>query len=314
MLLGERRIDLGNWKAQLESAAHAIDFERLERHVNADHLPHAAIIDCTASDAVAGHYRGWLRAGIHVVTPNKKAFSGPQKYYEEIKESASVGSAHYFYETTVGAALPIIRTMRDLIDTGDRIHSVQGILSGTLAYLFNVFDGSVPFSQIVSAARESGFTEPDPRDDLSGMDVARKLTILAREMGQTIEIGEFPVENLVPEALREVDLDEFLRRVPEYDGDMEARYRAARKRGRTLRYIARLDAQGAASVGLEDIDAGSPFSNINLTDNIVQFVTDRYAANPLMVQGPGAGPEVTAGGVFADLLRLAAYLGDGISI
>lgn len=314
MLLGDRRIDLANWKSDLRTAALEIDFDRLEHHVNADHLPHAAIIDCTASDQVANRYCGWLRAGIHVVTPNKKAFSGAQGYYEEIKESASVGSSHYFYETTVGAALPIIRTMRDLIDTGDRIHSVQGILSGTLAYLFNVFDGSAPFSRIVSAARENGFTEPDPRDDLSGMDVARKLTILAREMGQTIEIGEFPVENLVPEALREVSLDDFLRRIPEYDGEMEARYRAAKANGRTLRYIARLAASGAASVGLEEIDAGSPFSNINLTDNIVQFVTDRYAANPLVVQGPGAGPEVTAGGVFADLLRLAAYLGDGISI
>lgn len=314
MLLGDRHIDLAHWNSELQASAVDLDFHRLERHVNADHLPHAAIIDCTASNDIARRYCGWLRQGIHVVTPNKKAFSGDQKYYEEIKESAGIGSSHCFYETTVGAALPIIRTMRDLIDTGDRMHSIQGILSGTLAYLFNVFDGSVPFSRIVSAARENGFTEPDPRDDLSGMDVARKLTILAREMGRAIEIGDFPVQNLVPEALRDLSLEEFLQRLPEYDEQMEARYRSARGNGKTLRYVARLSVDGAASVGLEEIDAASAFSNINLTDNIVQFVTDRYAANPLMVQGPGAGPEVTAGGVFGDLLRLAAFLGDGISI
>jgi aspartokinase/homoserine dehydrogenase 1 len=204
--------------------------------------------------------------------------------------------------------------MRDLIDTGDRIHSVQGILSGTLAYLFNVYDGSRRFSDIVLAARESGYTEPDPRDDLSGMDVARKLTILARELGATVGIGDFPVQNLVPEPLRDVSLEEFLARLPEHDEDMHALFHDAKAQNRILRYIAKLTADGAASVGLEMVEASSPFGNINLTDNLVQFVTDRYSANPLVVQGPGAGPEVTASGVFSDLLRLAAFLGDGITV
>ena len=137
--------------------------------------------------------------------------------------------AHYFYETTVGAALPIIRTLRDLVDTGDQIHSVQGILSGTLAYLFNVFDGSTPFSEIVREARFNGYTEPDPRDDLSGMDVARKLTILAREIGQQVELGDFPIESLVPEALKDVSTDEFLDRLHEFDDDIAARLNAATK-------------------------------------------------------------------------------------
>ena len=246
-----------------------------------------------------------------MITPNKKAFSGSYGAYQTLQASADTGSSHYFYETTVGAALPIISTLCDLIYTGDEVRSINGIFSGTLAYLFNVYDGTKPFSAIVREAKESGYTEPDPRDDLSGMDVARKLTILARELGQGLEIGEFPVRSLVPEALEECSVDEFLDRLPDYDEEMESLYRKAADDDKQLRYVATLDAAGNASVGLEAVDASHPFSNINLSDNIVQFETDRYSANPLVVQGPGAGPEVTAGGVFSDLLRLANYLSTG---
>jgi aspartokinase/homoserine dehydrogenase 1 len=311
MLLGDRRIDLADWPSAFDSEAVDLDLEAFEAHVNPDHLPHAIIIDCTASEFIASRYTDWLSRGIHVITPNKKAFSGPFENYRALQAAADKGSAHYFYETTVGAALPIITTLCDLIHTGDEVHSVQGIFSGTLAYLFNVYDGSRPFSDIVREARENGFTEPDPRDDLSGMDVARKLTILARELGESIEIGDFPVQNLVPEALRDCSIDEFLARLPEYDDDVEAMFRDAANQGRRLRYVARFEAGGDASVGLEAVDADHPFCNINLTDNIVQFKSDRYSANPLVVQGPGAGPEVTAAGVFADLLRLANYLSTG---
>ena len=311
MLLGERRIDLDTWESQYDSSAIEIDFDKFEQHVNADHLPHAVIIDCTASDEIANRYSAWLERGIHVITPNKKAFSGPYGYYEELQERAQQGSAHYLYETTVGAALPIISTLKDLAATGDDIRSVEGIFSGTLAYLFNVYDGSTPFSTIVREAQESGYTEPDPRDDLSGMDVARKLTILARELGQSIEIGDFPVQNLIPEALRDGSIDEFFARLADYDDEMKSCYEKAQAEGRKLRYIARLKADGTAAVGLEAVEAGHAFSNINLTDNIVQFETERYSANPLVVQGPGAGPEVTAGGVFGDLLRLASFLSTG---
>ena len=311
MLLGERRIALRNWASDFEKRAVELDFDAFEQHVNPDHLPHAVIIDCTASEDIAQRYAGWLERGIHVITPNKKAFSGARQYYRELKEHARHGSAHYLYETTVGAALPIISTLRDLVDTGDEIRNVEGIFSGTLAYLFNVYDGKTPFSQIVRDAKASGYTEPDPRDDLSGMDVARKLTILARELGQDIEIGDFPVQNLIPEALRDGSTAEFLDALAGYDEQMKALYEDAAAAGRRLRYVARLAADGTASVGLESVEPTHPFSNINLTDNIVQFQTARYSDNPLVVQGPGAGPEVTAGGVFGDLLRLSSYLSTG---
>lgn len=311
MLLGDRRIDLSSWPEGFDADAEALDWERFEAHVNPDHLPHAVIIDCTASADVAARYGGWLRRGIHVITPNKKALSDSYTYYKALMSDSREGSAHYLYETTVGAALPVITTLRDLVDTGDTVHSIEGIFSGTLAYLFNVYDGSVPFSEIVRTAKGSGYTEPDPREDLSGMDVARKLTILARENNMPLEIGKFPVENLVPEHLRNVGVDEFLDRLNEIDDDFARRFGAARGANRELRYVARLSADGEASVGLVEVDADHPFANINLTDNIVQFQTARYAANPLVIQGPGAGPEVTAGGVFGDLLRLAKYLSAG---
>jgi aspartokinase/homoserine dehydrogenase 1 len=311
MFLQERSFDLNRWRTEISDDGAELDFDAFERHVHAEHLPHAVIIDCSASSEVAARYAGWLERGINIVTPNKKAFSGDQGYYRSLRTASRKGNSHFFYETTVGAALPIINTMRDLLHTGDRIHSVSGIFSGTLAYLFNVYDGTTPFSQIVRKARESGYTEPDPRDDLSGMDVARKLTIVARELGQTIEIGQFPVENLVPEGLQATSTDEFMTRLAEHDEQMHAIFSGCQAEGKVLRYVARLEAGGTASVGLEKLDARHAFGNIALTDNIVQFVTDRYAENPLIIQGPGAGPAVTAGGVFADLLRLAAYIGNG---
>jgi aspartokinase/homoserine dehydrogenase 1 len=209
----------------------------------------------------------------------------------------------------VGAGLPVITTLRDLIDTGDEVLSVEGIFSGTLAYLFNRFDGAEPFSALVRSARALGYTEPDPRDDLSGRDVARKLVILARENGWKMGLDQVELESLVPPQLREVPVGEFLERLEELDAPMNERLEGAKAAGRVLRYVARLDAGGAARVGLTALPETHAFAHIRLTDNVVQFTTRRYRDNPLVVQGPGAGPEVTAAGVFADLLRVAAAMG-----
>jgi aspartokinase/homoserine dehydrogenase 1 len=268
------------------------------------------IVDCTASAAIARHYPEWLAAGIHVVTPNKQAGSADMAFYRSLAEARRAGGAHYLYEATVGAGLPIIQTVRDLRETGDRIETIEGVLSGTLSYLFNVWDGEQPFSALVRDAKAQGFTEPDPRDDLSGTDVARKLIILAREIGLDLELGDVELEGLVPESLRSATADEFMARVPEVDAVMRQRFEAARARGHVLRYVGRLDAQARrATVGLVELDRSHLFANISLTDNVVSFTTSRYNRNPLVVRGPGAGPAVTAGGVFGDLLRVSAYLG-----
>jgi aspartokinase/homoserine dehydrogenase 1 len=267
------------------------------------------MIDCTADAAVADRYAGWFAAGLHVVTPNKKANSAGLADFRRMQHARRAAGTHYLYEATVGAGLPVILTIRDLRETGDGIRMIEGIFSGTLAYLFNVFDGRVPFSQIVADARTRGFTEPDPRDDLSGMDVARKLVILGREMGLPLELANVEIENLVPPELRCCGVAEFLERLPAFDAGMRELQDAARREGKVLRYVGRLTAAGKATVSIERLDTSHALANIALTDNVVRFVTDRYCDNPLIVQGPGAGPAVTAGGVFSDLLRLSAYLG-----
>jgi len=309
MVLEERRIDLSRWREALEAEGEPVDPEALVRHVRAEHLPHAVLIDCTASDVVARLYPDWLRQGIHVVAPNKRAGTAPLDFWRELRRVGRETGVHYLYETTVGAGLPIIHTLRDLIQTGDAVLEIEGVLSGTLAYLFNALDGSRPFSEIVTEARARGFTEPDPRDDLSGMDVARKVVILAREMGLPLPLEEVRVQSLVPPELQEGSVADFMAALPAYDDALEARRRDAAARGEVLRFVGRVDAEGRASAELLAYPEDHAFARIRLTDNIVQFRTRRYHANPLVVQGPGAGPEVTAGGVFADLLRLSAYLG-----
>lgn len=301
------------------TAAHALaggqvlDLDHFAAHVRAEHLPHALIVDCSGSDAVATHYARWLAAGIHIVTPNKHAGSGDWARYQAIAAARRSG-AQFRYEATVGAGLPVIQTLRCLLDTGDELTGIEGVLSGTLAWLFNCFDGSQPFSALVREAHALGYTEPDPRDDLSGTDVARKLVILAREAGCALSLPDVEVESLVPDHLRHLPKEQFMQRLHEFDAPMQARLQQARSDGRSLRYMARLSGIGNggdrhARVGVVAPEPGHASLHGRLTDNLIQFRTRRYADNPLVVQGPGAGPEVTAGGVFGDILAIAQTLG-----
>ncbi len=309
MRLADFGLELPHWREELQQHAQPADLARFVEHVRVDYLPHTVLIDCSADAEVAGHYRDWLAAGIHIVTPNKKANSGTLAYYESLKAARRESGAHYLYEATVGAGLPVIQTLRDLRETGDEITRIEGIFSGTLAYLFNVYDGTQPFSGIVREAKQRGYTEPDPRDDLSGTDVARKLIILGREMGLPLEMSDVEISSLVPEDLVAGSSEEFLAGLSRHDAPMKRRFEEAHARGRVLRYVGAVSANGRATVGLVELEARHAFANIALTDNVVRYASARYCDNPLIVQGPGAGPAVTAGGVFADLLRLATFLG-----
>ena len=312
MMLSDAGIPLDEWRMMWRNASEPLDMERFTAHVHAPHLPHAVIADCSASATVANEYAGWLAAGIHVVTPNKQAGSGPLERVAMIRAARAATGARFRYEATVGAGLPIIQTLRDLVDTGDEVLAIEGVFSGTLAYLFNRFDGRTSFSELVLDARRAGYTEPDPRDDLSGLDVARKLVILAREMGREVALDEVQLESLVPEELVTDTREQFLARLPLLDAPMQLRLAAAKSKGLVLRYVARLEQGHKPRVGLMELPADHPFAHIRLTDNVVQFTTRRYFENPLVVQGPGAGPDVTAAGVFADLLRVAASLGAAV--
>ncbi len=309
MRLAETHLDpAAAINALVTGDADALDLDRFAAHIRAEHLPHALIVDCSGSNAVAARYPEWLAMGIHVVTPSKHAGSGDWARYCAIREAEKHGGL-FRYEASVGAGLPVIQTLRSLLDTGDTLTGIEGVLSGTLAWLFNRYDGSAPFSELVAEARALGYTEPDPRDDLSGTDVARKLVILAREAGGTLSLSDVEIESLVPASLRDVSRDEFLARMHELDAPMQARLDAARAQGRSLRYLAQLDANGGARVGLAMPEPGHASLSSRLTDNLIQFRTRRYAHNPLVVQGPGAGADVTAAGVFGDILAISRTLG-----
>ena len=304
MELAEREVSPAAFQGRLE-ACESADLERFAAHVRAEHMPQAVIIDCSASDAIADHYAGWLAQGIHIITPNKHAGSGDPARYAQLRALVAQGRAHWRYEATVAAGLPVIQTLRDLIDSGDTVLRIEGIFSGTLAWLFNRYRSGMSFAELVREARASGYTEPDPRDDLSGMDVARKLVILAREAGMNLALDQVEVESLVPAGMDACNVEEFLAGLDVLDAGMAERIESAEAANQCLRYTASLDANANARVGLVSLGLNHPFANLALTDNVVAFTTERYCENPLIVQGPGAGPEVTAAGIFSDLLRIA---------
>lgn len=283
------------------------DLDAFADHVRGNDGRHALLIDCSANDDVAAHYPRWLAAGLHVVTPNKLAGSGPLPRWQAIRAACASG-ARFRYEATVCAGLPVVQTLRDLLDTGDELLAVEGMFSGTLAWLCNRHDGRQPFSALVREAHALGYTEPDPRDDLSGVDVARKLVILAREAGWPLSLEDVAVESLVPRVLASLPREACMEQLHALDPLMSARLAEAQATGGVLRHVASLDRHGRARVKLVVLPAKHAFAHTRLTDNIVQFTTRRYCDNPLSVQGPGAGPEVTAAGVFADLLRIAESL------
>lgn len=312
MFLDNKKIDLENWKQLLEEKGEPADVAKFTQHLQSNHsIPNTVIVDCTASEDVAMQYYSWIRRGIHLITPNKKANSGPLDQYIRLKALQRRSYTHYFYEATVGAGLPIISTLRGLLETGDKIHIIEGIFSGTLSYIFNSLMGDKTFSQIVLEAKAAGYTEPDPRDDLSGMDVARKVIILAREAGLKLELENIPVLNLVPEPLREVcSTSEFLDRLRDYDTEISRQKAEAQKADEVLRYVGVVDVLAKAGrVELRRYPSGHAFAQLAGSDNIIAFTTQRYKKQPLIIRGPGAGAEVTAGGVFSDILRLASYLG-----
>lgn len=312
MIFGEP-IDLDSWNEQLNSdAAVESDLDAFTNFIQDDALPNAVICDCSASGYISEYYERWLQRGIHVVTPNKKANSGPLKYYNAMRVAQRRLNSHFFYEANVGAGLPIISSIRDLLRTGDEFLDIEGIFSGTLSFIFNEFDGTEPFSSVVQKAKNNGYTEPDPRDDLSGTDVARKVVILAREIGMNIELDDVPVRSLVPDALtgEDVSIEDFMKRLPDYDNELTAMANEAANAGELLRYVGVINAAtGKCMVELRKYSKAHPFGRLQGSDNIVSFRTKRYDAQPLVVQGPGAGADVTAAGVFADLLRLMGYLG-----
>ncbi len=309
MVLAHHGVDPAEWKEALNTQGEPGDLQAFINHIDSHEFPHPVIIDCTSSDAIAMNYLQWIQRGIHIITPNKKGGTAPMEYYRELMQSSRRRQKHFLYETTVGAGLPIIGTLKDLIQTGDKVERIEGIFSGTLSYLFWRFDGTIPFSQLVLEAKELGFTEPDPRDDLSGMDIVRKTVILAREAGAEVELQDVAVSSLVPEGLRELSLSEFLKRITEMDEPLQQLYKAAAERGMKLRYVGTYDREKGCSVALKEFSQSHPFSGTQGTDNIIAFSTARYNNQPLVIQGAGAGPEVTAGGIFADLLRLGSFLG-----
>ncbi len=310
MLTANPRIDLDTWAHHFEKDSVPADLEAFVNHIQADHLPHTVLIDCTSSEEIALKYKDWLARGIHIVTPNKKANSSSLAYYQALRRQSLERGSRYFYEATVGAGLPVITTLRDLIQTGDQVLQIEGVLSGTLSFLFNSFTGERPFSEIVREAREKGYTEPDPRDDLSGKDVARKLIILAREMGLKLELDQIEVQSLVPPELANLaSADEFMAQLPRFDAQMDKLRQETQQAGQCLRYVGVVRPGQTCSVRLERYPLTHSFARITGSDNIIAFKTKRYATQPLVVQGPGAGPEVTAGGIFGDLLRLTSALG-----
>ena len=296
-------LDLSDWRSASE-AEKTTGADMIESAARSDH-PCRVFVDATASADVGEDYESLLRAGVAVVSANKLAFSGAMERFETLQRLGAQGMG-LFFETTVGAGLPVLKTIEDLVATGDEIERVEGVLSGTLGFICDRLMAGTPFSEALKEADDLGFTEPDPREDLGGRDVARKLVILGRMAGFSFELGDVDITPLLPgEGWADMTVDDFWKRLPEVDPHFTELREQAVAAGHALRYLASVD-DGQASVRMTEVSDGHPCASLSNSENLVTITSTRYANTPLVVRGPGAGPEVTAAGVFADILRALA--------
>jgi len=306
MMLSEDNIDLksaSNVTEKIEALEQSNTNEMIN-HISRRSAYGHIIIDCSASDEAPDEYGNIFENGISIVTANKKGLSGNIDRYKSIMNSKNLNEADFLYETTAGAALPFVKSVSDIASSSDSIKKIEGVFSGTLAYLFNSYDASMPFSELVNDALQQGFTEPDPRDDLSGMDVARKLVILAREMGLDMNVNDIHVESLVDPNHLSLSVNEYLEAMSSGDQAMNDRYQNALENNEKLSYVAQIDENGNASVSLKNLSNDHSFFSLKGTENIIAIHSDYYSNYPLVLRGPGAGREVTASGLFFDLLSI----------
>lgn len=308
MLFQPSGIDLNNWKEQLLASEETMNFHDFTNRMKMLNLSNAIFVDNTANAEITDYYENILDASISISTPNKIATSSAYLKYQRLKTIAKKRGVQFAYETNVGAGLPIITTLNDLITSGDQILKIEGVLSGSLSYIFNNFKSGIKFSDIVKKAKEKGFTEPDPRIDLSGQDVKRKLIILARETGLMLEPEEVKIVNPLPKSCQEAEsVEDFFIALEQEDGYFESLVKKAEGNNRALRMCATLDGT-EARIQLTEVDQDHPFYTLDGSDNMIAFTTDRYKDRPLVVKGPGAGAEVTAAGVFAEIIQIGNFL------
>ncbi len=296
-------IDLATYREQLDASPESSS-ERLRDGVVGMNIFNSVFVDCTASKEVAELYQTFLDNNISVVAANKVAASSSYETYRRLKSTALQRGVKYLFETNVGAGLPIIGTINDLVSSGDRILKIEAVLSGTLNFIFNAISDKVPFSETVRLAKELGYSEPDPRIDLSGQDVVRKLVILTREAGYKAEQDEVEKHLFVPDEMFSGSLEDFWKKLPELDADFEARRQVLAAEGKRWRFVAKME-NGEMSVGLQAVDSRHPFYGLEGSNNIVLLTTERYHEYPMLIQGYGAGAEVTAAGVFANIMSTA---------
>ena len=293
-----------NWQAKLDEKAEPADLKLFVKKMKAMNLPNCVFVDNTASVNPVNHYKEILESSISVVTCNKIGNSADYEQYRAFKDAARKYGVDFYYETNVGAGLPIIRTLKDLMMSGDKVARIEAILSGTISYIFNNFKGDKQFHNIVKEAQEKGYTEPDPRDDLNGKDFMRKMLILARDAGYPMEAKDISIENMLPPAcLAASSVAEFYEELEKNAAYFEDMKTKAANNQQVLRYIGKLE-DGKVEITLQMVDDSHPFFALSGSDNIISFTTDRYKDRPMVVKGPGAGAEVTAAGVFADIINV----------